>query len=177
MIGTALTALGVMGLIVVGTATAGSLIANRAPPAPPVATAPVVAAAAPVAPAPVAPAIPQGSGVVAQDVAGRPQLSVYFDTASAEVSPDFAAAAAPIKAWIDANPGDRLAVSGYNDPRGDPAMNAELSRNRAQSVAAALAAIGVPETAINLEKPPETTDTTTSMENARRVDIVVRDGG
>jgi outer membrane protein OmpA-like peptidoglycan-associated protein len=168
--GTALAVLGVLGLAILGTATVGSLMSDKEPEIPAV---PVSAVPAPVAPAPAAPAIPEGSGVVAEEVAGKPQLSVYFDTASAEVSPDFATAAGPIKAWIDANPGDRLAVSGYNDPRGDAAFNAELSKNRAEQVAAALARLGVPPAAIDLVKPAETTDTDTSLANARRVDIVV----
>jgi outer membrane protein OmpA-like peptidoglycan-associated protein len=54
-------------------------------------------------------------------------------------------------------------------------MNAELSKNRAQAVAAALQALGIPAVAIALVKPAETTDTTTTLENARRVDIVVVD--
>jgi outer membrane protein OmpA-like peptidoglycan-associated protein len=126
---------------------------------------------------PAAPAVPEGAGVLASEVEGRPKLSVYFDTASAVVTPDFATVAAPLKAWIDANPGDRLVVSGYNDPRGDAAFNAELSKNRAQSVQAALEAMGVPAGAIDLEKPAETTDATTTLANARRVDIVVRPAG
>jgi outer membrane protein OmpA-like peptidoglycan-associated protein len=176
--GTALWALGAMGLIVLATATLGSLIGQSVDaPAPVVAPAPApVAAPPPAAPVAAAPAIPEGAGVVASEVEGRPQVSVYFDTAKADVTPDFATVAAPVKAYTDANPGDRLAVSGYNDPRGDPAFNAELSKNRAQNVAAALAALGIPGDRIDLEKPPETTDTTTSLENARRVDIMVRPG-
>jgi len=114
---------------------------------------------------------------VAQNVAGTPQLSIYFDTASADVSADFAAAAAPIKAYVDANPGATLVVSGYNDPRGDAAMNAELSKSRAQGVQSALVALGVPAAAIALEKPPETTAADVPLETARRVDVVVRGGG
>lgn len=70
----------------------------------------------------------------------------------------------------------KTGVSGFNDPTGNAALNAELSKKRAQSVAAALAAQGVPADSIDLEKPPETTDTTTTKENARRVDIVVKEG-
>ncbi len=174
---TALITAGVLGAGIIVAAGLGGYL-GRLPEGPPAAPAPgptaasvgaVIPAAAP------APAVPTGSGVLAQDVAGKPQLSVYFDTASADVSPDFAAAAAPIKAYMDANPGAKLAVSGYNDPRGDAAMNAELSKNRAQSVQAALVALGVPATAIDLEKPPETTDADVSLENARRVDVMVRD--
>jgi outer membrane protein OmpA-like peptidoglycan-associated protein len=168
IVGVGLGALGVMGAAIVFAGTAGSLIGN-----PPTNT------VAPVSPPQFAsaPAVPEGAGVVATVVAGQPMVSVYFDTASAEVTPEFAAEAAPVKAWIDANPGDRLAVSGYNDPRGDRAFNEELSKNRAQNVAAALVAIGVPQGAIDLVKPEETTDATTTLENARRVDIVVRGAG
>lgn len=129
------------------------------------ATAPVAAAPAPV---------PQGSGVVAQEVEGKPTTSVYFDTGKTNISADFAAAVAPIKAWVDANPGARLAVSGFNDPTGNAALNAELSKNRAQAVAKALAGIGVPADKIDLVKPPETTDTNIDAAQARRVDIVVQ---
>lgn len=174
---TALLTLGVLGAGIFVAAGLGGYL-GRLPEGPPTAPPPAatVIAVAP-APAPAAPAIPTGSGVLASDVAGKPQLSVYFDTASADVSADFAAAAAPVKAYVDANPGARLAVSGYNDPRGDAAMNAELSKNRAQRVQAALVALGVPAAAIDLEKPPETTDADVSLENARRVDVMVRDGG
>ncbi|NJS15059.1 MAG: hypothetical protein HC788_11145 [Sphingopyxis sp.] len=42
-----------------------------------------------------APAIPDGAGVIAQDVDGKPMLSVYFDTAKADVDPSLAAKAEP----------------------------------------------------------------------------------
>jgi outer membrane protein OmpA-like peptidoglycan-associated protein len=172
--GTALGTLGLLAVIILGTATVGSLIAQQVkePPAAPVAVA--APAPAPVQ-APAAPAIPEGAGVIAEAVAGKPKLSVYFDTAKTDIAPDFATAAAPIKTYVDANPGARLAVSGYNDPRGDAAFNAELSKNRAKAVAAALVALGVPEASIDLVKPAETTDATTTLENARRVDVTVAD--
>jgi outer membrane protein OmpA-like peptidoglycan-associated protein len=115
--------------------------------------------------------------VIGETVAGKPKVSVYFDTGKSDIAPDFAAVAAPIKAWIDANPGDRLAVSGFNDATGNAALNAELSKNRAQEVAAALAAIGVPADRIDLVKPADTTATDTDMAEARRVEIVVTEGG
>nr|MCU0890796.1 OmpA family protein [Sandarakinorhabdus sp.] len=64
--------------------------------------------------------------------------------------------------------------SGYNDPTGDPALNAELSKNRAQAVQAALVAAGVAEGDIVLEKPPETTDASVTPAQARRVEVIVR---
>ncbi len=133
----------------------------------------MVPAAAPVAAAMPAPVIPAGAGVIAAETEGKPMVSVYFDTASAEVTPDFAAAAAPVKAWVDTHPGARLAVSGYNDPRGDAALNAELSKNRASNVAAALAALGIDAGAIDLVKPAETSDSASDLAGARRVEVTV----
>ncbi len=130
-----------------------------------------VAAPAVVAAAPAAPAIPEGSGLVSSQVDGAPFVSVYFDTAKTDVAPEIAAAAAEIKAYLDSHPGTGLAVSGYNDPRGDAAMNAELSKNRAFAVRSALVTAGIPESAVDLVKPEATTDTTTTLTNARRVDI------
>lgn len=172
ILGVGLATLVVLGLAILGAAVAGALIGGRTgePPRPPA----VAVAPAPTA-APAAAAIPEGAGVIAEMVDGRPKVSVYFETAKFDVTPEFPAVAAPVKAYVDANPGARLAVSGFNDPRGDPAFNAELAKNRAQAVKAALVGIGVPEAAIDLEKPPETTDREVSLAEARRVDIVVKD--
>ncbi len=182
---TAAIGCGLVGAAILIGALVGSLAGGRSArdplayvPPPAVAGAlPVTNPAAPAAVAAAAPATPAGSGVVAQVLAGKPSLSVYFDTAKSDISPDFAAAAAPLKAWIDGHPGARLAVSGFNDPRGNAAFNATLSKNRAKAVAAALAAAGVPATAIDLVKPADTTDATTGQAQARRVDVVVRDAG
>lgn len=182
--GFGLAVVGVLGAIVLGTATLGSQIGGlvqRAPEAaaaPPVAIAPqTTTAPSAVTPTAAAPTIPDGAGVTAQSLAGKPMVSVYFDTAATGIAPGFAEAAAPVKVWVDSNPGARLAVSGFNDPSGDAAFNAELSKNRAKAVAAALVGIGVPADAIDLEKPPETTDTGADPAQARRVDIVVKDAG
>lgn len=134
-----------------------------------VATAPVVA---PVV-APAVPVIPVGMGLTQAEIDGVPSASVYFDTAKTDVSPEIVGVAAKFKAYLADHAGARLAVSGYNDPRGDAAMNAELSKNRAFAVRDALVANGVAADAIDLVKPEATSDTTTSLENARRVDINV----
>jgi outer membrane protein OmpA-like peptidoglycan-associated protein len=135
---------------------------------------PVAAPVAVVAPAvPVAAAIPEGEGLISDTVDGKPFLQVYFDTAKTDVSPDIVPAAAVVKAYVDSHPGAKLAVSGYNDPRGDAAMNAELSKNRAMAVRDALAANGISLVIIELVKPAETTDASTTLTNARRVDVSV----
>lgn len=170
---TGLIALGALAAIIAGAFIVGQLIGNRAskepapPPAPVAVTAPAPVVAAPV--------IPEGAGLVAEDVAGKPKLSVYFDTAKADVTPDLPNEVGPLKAYMEANPTARLGVSGYNDPRGNAAFNAELSKNRAQNVAAALANLGLPADRIDLIKPTDTTDDVDTLANARRVDIYVQE--
>lgn len=117
--------------------------------------------------------VPDGAGLVREEVAGKPLISVYFDTAKTDLHPDVAPAVAEMKAYLDANPGSSLAVSGYSDPRGNAAFNAELSKNRAFAVRDALIAAGVPEAAIDLQKPVDSTDASGSLANGRRVDVRV----
>jgi hypothetical protein len=135
---------------------------------------------APPAPTPVAvvaaPEIPTGAGVVESVVDGEPMVSIYFDTAKFDLHSTFAEKTAAVRAWLASHPGTHLKLSGFNDPRGDAAMNAELSKNRAFAVRDGLAGLGVPVTAMDLVKPADTTDTTESLEGARRVDVTVEDG-
>jgi outer membrane protein OmpA-like peptidoglycan-associated protein len=119
-------------------------------------------------------AVPAGAGVISGVQDNKPMLTVYFDTAKSDVSNDMTAVAATLKAYLDANPGTTLAVSGYNDPSGNAAANAELSKNRAQAVAAALAAAGIAPGSVELVKPEETTSTTVTPEQARRVEVIVK---
>ncbi|MBE1529198.1 outer membrane protein OmpA-like peptidoglycan-associated protein [Sphingopyxis sp. OAS728] len=124
-------------------------------------------------PAPAA-AIPEGAGVVAADRQGKPMLTVYFETGKSDVSNDLTTAASSVKAYLDSNPAATLAVSGYNDPTGNAAANAELSKNRAQSVKAALEKLGIAADKVVLEKPAETTTTGTDNSAARRVEVTVK---
>ena len=127
-----------------------------------------------VAPAPPpAPAVPDGAGVTAGERNGAPMLTVYFDTGSADVTPDFATVSADLRAYLEANPDASVAISGYNDPSGNAALNAELSKNRAQNVAAALVAQGIAETRTALVKPDDATTTDMTPAEARRVEIIV----
>jgi outer membrane protein OmpA-like peptidoglycan-associated protein len=119
-------------------------------------------------------AVPAGAGVVSGTQDNKPMLTVYFDSAKSDVSNDLAAASAALKTYLAANPGAKLAVSGYNDPSGNAALNAELSKKRAQAVAAALAAAGIPTGSVELVKPAETTTTTVTPDQARRVEVTVK---
>lgn len=120
------------------------------------------------------PAPPQGAGVVAGEIGGRPKLTVYFDTGKSAVTNDLATASAKLKDYMAKNPAAKIAVSGYNDPSGNAALNAELSKKRAQGVAKALESAGIAATAINLEKPAATTDAAVTAAEARRVEVVVK---
>lgn len=166
----------VLGGIILAAFLAMTLRAVRnAPDAAP--AAPVAAPAAPATPeaaATPAVAIPEGAGVIAGDRDGKPMLTVYFDTGKADVTNDLAAAAAGVKAHVAANPGAKLAVSGFNDPTGNAALNAELSKNRAQAVAKALADAGIPAGAIELVKPADTTIASGDNSAARRVEVTVQ---
>ncbi len=119
---------------------------------------------------------PPGADVIGSEVDGAPMVSVYFDTAKSDIDPKFEAISGPIRTYISTHPANHLQVSGFNDPRGDAAMNAELSKNRAFAVRDALAKLGVSITAITLVKPIDTSDDAGSLAQARRVDVTVEDG-
>lgn len=145
----------------------------------PAATAPDTSATTPVAPvdnsaSATTPAIPEGAGVTTETRDGKPVVKVYFDTGKADVVEAFGPAAASLKSYLDANPGNTLTVSGFNDKTGNAAANAILSKNRAKAVQAALVAANIPADAIELTKPADTTDTSTSNAEARRVEVAIK---
>ena len=153
---------------IAGSYIGGTFDAEALPPAAP---------AAPSAPAePAAPVIPDGAGIVSEVVEGRPKVSVFFDVGKNEIAPEFTAAVAPIKAWLDANPADRVQLSGFTDPTGDAAANAELAKRRAQAVAAALTEQGVAADRMDLVKPADSSDEAVDLAGARRVEITVTPG-
>ena len=119
-------------------------------------------------------AVPEGSGATATMAGGTPQLNVYFATGESAVAPEAAERGAQVIAALNKTPGAKLSVSGYNDPRGDAKANALLAKKRAQGVAAALKAAGVPEDRIVLDKPADTTPDGDSNANARRVEVTLK---
>lgn len=119
-------------------------------------------------------AVPAGAGVVSGVRDSKPLLTVYFASGQSAVSNDLAAATANLKSYLDAHAGAKLAVSGYNDPSGNAALNAALSKKRAQGVVAALAAAGIPQGSIELVKPTDTTSTSVTPEQARRVEVTIQ---
>jgi outer membrane protein OmpA-like peptidoglycan-associated protein len=117
---------------------------------------------------------PAGSAVVSLMAADVPALKVYFDSGKTDVHGDFAAKSADLVAYLKAHADAKAVISGFNDPTGNAAANAELSKNRAKAVQAALVAQGVAEDRTVLEKPAETSGTAATDAASRRVEVMVR---
>jgi outer membrane protein OmpA-like peptidoglycan-associated protein/uncharacterized protein YidB (DUF937 family) len=119
-------------------------------------------------------AVPAGSGLVAFTHDGAPALKVYFDSGKTAVATGFADTAKGIVEYLKANASSKAVVSGFNDPTGNAAANAELSKKRAKGVAATLKAAGIADDRILLEKPADTTGSALSNSEARRVEVTIR---
>lgn len=127
---------------------------------------PTVAAAAAPAVTPAAAADTLIEGPLAGDLAG----TLHFAVGASALPDDAPAAIAAIKAAADAAGGRQIVLSGFHDATGDPAKNAELAKERAKSVRAALQAAGVDAARIALRKPESTTGSGDDKE-ARRVEV------
>jgi outer membrane protein OmpA-like peptidoglycan-associated protein len=133
---------------------------------PPVAAAPVATPApAPVASAPAAAPEPAAASA-------KPLAKLYFDTGKISAPADTPALIADVVAYLQKNTASKAVISGFNDPRGNAAQNAELSKNRAKSAREALKAAGIDEARIELRKPQDT-NLGGDLKEARRVEISV----
>lgn len=118
--------------------------------------------------------VPAGSGLVAFTHDGAPALKVYFDSGKTAVATGFADTAKAVVEYLKANASSKAVVSGFNDPTGNAAANAELSKNRAKGVAAALKEAGISDDRVLLEKPADTTGSALSNSQARRTEVTIR---
>jgi outer membrane protein OmpA-like peptidoglycan-associated protein len=100
--------------------------------------------------------------------------TAYFESGSAALQPDAEPALVETVKALAADPGKRVLLSGYHDASGDPALNAELAKQRAKAVRAALLVAGVPLNQVLLRKPESAMGTGTERE-ARRVEIRIVD--
>lgn len=162
---------GVLALLLLGYCTT---MKKRTEPVPAPVPAEVPAAATP-APEPAPEVIPEGSAVVVTTANAAPALKVYFDTGKTDVHPEFAEKSVALVEYLKGNTIYTAVISGFNDPTGDPEVNARLSKERAQAVQAALVAAGLPKERTLLEKPAETTGTGATNAASRRVDVMVVD--
>ena len=121
-------------------------------------------AAPAIAPAPSAAALADAASFVVENGV----VKFYFASGKAELAGGANAALADVaKAVAD---GKKAVVSGFTDASGDPAINAELAKQRALNVAATLKQIGVPDDKIELKKPEQLTGSGNAAQ-ARRVEV------
>ena len=129
-----------------------------------------VAVAATLGAAPAASAVAEADVVVDVPLSGEIVARVFFELDKAELQADAVAALAPAtKALADA-PAKKLVIAGFHDPSGDAAHNAELAKQRAKAVRAALMAQGADAARLQLRKP-EQTALGGPAEEARRVEV------
>jgi outer membrane protein OmpA-like peptidoglycan-associated protein len=134
------------------------------------AAATAVAAAPAATPAPVV--VPGEPMFVDAPLTGTVAGTLFFAVGKAELPADAPVALAAIKTAAGAD--KKLLISGFHDATGDPAMNAELAKNRAKAVRTALQAEGIAPERTVLRKPESTTGDGSNQE-ARRVEVRVAD--
>ena len=163
---------------VVGVAVYKYGIARTAPPVAAAAAGPVVVAGGvPVAPGlagvtvtteTVSVVIPEGASIsVANGI-----VNFYFATGSADLAPGAAEALATVIKGVEG--GRRAQVSGFHDTTGDPAINEELAKLRAQTVRDVLIGLGTPAAKVDLQKPAVSTGSGSDAQ-ARRVEVKLLD--
>jgi len=112
--------------------------------------------------------IPDGASI---RVAGG-VVNFYFATASADIAPGAAEALAIVLKGVEG--GKKALISGFHDTTGDPALNDELAKKRAQTVRDVLVGLGCPPDKVQMERPAITTGTGNNAE-ARRVEVKLID--
>ena len=99
---------------------------------------------------------------------------LYFDSGSAALpgnaDDNFRALLDTMKADMDS----RAVISGYHDASGDAAVNAALSKQRAEAVRDALVAHGIASGRLDLEKPMVATGGAAGDREGRRVEVSIQ---
>lgn len=112
--------------------------------------------------------IPEGASINVADGI----VNFYFATGSADLAPGAAEALATVIKGIEG--GRRAQVSGFHDTTGDPAINEELAKLRAQTVRDVLIGLGVAADKVDLQKPALSTGGGSNAQ-ARRVEVKLLD--
>jgi outer membrane protein OmpA-like peptidoglycan-associated protein len=104
--------------------------------------------------------------------AGYPETtSLYFDSGKINLPVDASKQLEAIVAWSKTSPNTKIGISGYHDKAGDPAMNAQLAKNRALGARETLISAGVPEDRIVMVRPQSTSGGGPEDKQSRRVDV------
>ena len=82
-----------------------------------------------------------------------PNATLYFANNSSKVPVDVSKTLSEVIAWAKAAPSNKLAISGYHSASGNPELNHDLAKRRAEEVAAILKHAGVTDAQIELRKP------------------------
>lgn len=94
----------------------------------------------------------------------------YFASGSSNLAPNAPEVLAVIVAGVQE--GKRAIISGYHDHTGNAQVNAEIAKNRAAAVQAALLEMGISADQIELRKP-EQAQGTGHPAQARRVEVIL----
>lgn len=112
--------------------------------------------------------VPEGASI--QVVGGV--VNFYFATGSADLAPGAAEALATVIQGIQS--GRKAVISGFHDTTGDPKINEELAKLRAQTVRDVLVGLGVAAEKVDLLKPAVSTGSGNNAQ-ARRVEVKLLD--
>ena len=121
------------------------------------------------------PAQPKIPSVATAEIApvGEALAKVYFEVGAAALSEADKGVVATTMAALAVNQNAIVLLSGFHDTSGDAQRNAELAKQRAESVRDALVAGGVAADRVKFRKP-ESTLGSGSPEEGRRVEIRVQ---
>ena len=144
-----------------------TMVGSAEPVEPTAATAPA-ASGATVTTETVTVVIPEGASI---QVTGG-VVNFYFATASADLAPGAAEALATVIKGVEG--GRKAVVSGFHDTTGDPKINEDLAKLRAQTVRDVLIGLGVPTDKVDLQKPAVSTGSGNDAQ-ARRVEVKLLD--
>jgi photosynthetic reaction center cytochrome c subunit len=100
---------------------------------------------------------------------------LYFGVGSSRLEGAQATGVAKLTAYLAANPGKKVLISGYHSASGELAANQELAKQRAFAVRDAVQAAGIAANRVVLDKPLQT-EANISGEDpvARRVEVTIR---
>ena len=140
--------------------------AAKAASAPAMAVVPAASAVAVGAPAAMAAAVSADAASVKVE---NGVVKFYFAPGKVELAQDGAKALTDILAA--AKTGKKVGISGYVDPSGDAAKNAELAKQRAFAVRDLLTSSGVPASQIVLVRPNDIKAGAASAAEGRRVEV------